>query len=213
MSKASPERKEDRRIQRTRNLLREALLQLIEEKGYDSITISDIADRANVARTTFYMHYQDKDDLLFRSMRDVYQTLFEQAMPSPQDFFDETCINADDFLHVQEYADFYRVMLSDRGSMAFFVRVLDFLAEEFCKSLFTSVLPEDHKTPVPLELQAYMLSGSLVAIIKWWLDSGMQQSPEEIASLMQQMVMKGLNWSLNIDESMVAAVQQMERNS
>src|SRR5690242_13310 len=62
----------DRRIQRTRQLLLDSLIQLILEKGYESITVQDIIDRANVGRSTFYSHFQDKEDLLlsgFESMR------------------------------------------------------------------------------------------------------------------------------------------------
>ena len=55
--------KTDRRVQRTRELLQKALIQLINEHGYDAITIQDIADRANVGRTTFYKHYGSKDEL------------------------------------------------------------------------------------------------------------------------------------------------------
>jgi AcrR family transcriptional regulator len=55
--------KQDRRSQRTRHLLSEALVSLIREKGYDTITVSDLIDRANIGRSTFYSHYRDKDDL------------------------------------------------------------------------------------------------------------------------------------------------------
>lgn len=55
--------KTDRRVQRTRELLQKSLIDLIGERGYDAITIQDIVDRANVARTTFYVHYGSKDDL------------------------------------------------------------------------------------------------------------------------------------------------------
>src|SRR5687767_2937303 len=54
----------DRRIQRTCQALRAALLELIKEKGYDSISIEEITERANVGRATFYLHYKDKEDLL-----------------------------------------------------------------------------------------------------------------------------------------------------
>src|SRR5688572_15483761 len=73
------ERKVDRRIQRTRTLLRDALMRLIIRRGYDEITIQDITDEANVARTTFYLHFSDKDDLLFSTMRDVYEDLFARV--------------------------------------------------------------------------------------------------------------------------------------
>ena len=56
--------KEDRRVQRTRQLLSSALLKLIEERGYDSLTVNDITEQANVGRATFYLHYQDKEQLL-----------------------------------------------------------------------------------------------------------------------------------------------------
>src|SRR5215207_5486738 len=53
----------DRRVQRTRELLQKSLIELISARGYDAITIQDIADRANIGRTTFYLHYNSKDEL------------------------------------------------------------------------------------------------------------------------------------------------------
>ena len=61
-------KKVDRRIQRTRRLLQDALITLILEKGYDKITVQDIIDEANVGRSTFYAHYLDKDDLMASSL-------------------------------------------------------------------------------------------------------------------------------------------------
>lgn len=55
--------KSDRRVHRTREVLQKALIELISEHGYDTITIQDIVDRANVGRTTFYLHYTSKDEL------------------------------------------------------------------------------------------------------------------------------------------------------
>jgi AcrR family transcriptional regulator len=59
----------DRRIQRTRQLLRNALFALIIERGYESIAIQDITERANLGRATFYLHYQDKEELLKASVK------------------------------------------------------------------------------------------------------------------------------------------------
>src|SRR5258708_22417388 len=55
--------KTDKRVERTRKLLQTALIDLIGEGGYDAITIQEIVDRANIGRTTFYLHYNSKDDL------------------------------------------------------------------------------------------------------------------------------------------------------
>ncbi|MBC8171477.1 MAG: helix-turn-helix transcriptional regulator, partial [Anaerolineae bacterium] len=78
-------RKLDRRKQRTRQLLRDALMALIVAQGYDTITVQDIADAANVARTTFYLHFKDKDELLFEGMREMYETMFEEMQQNPAD--------------------------------------------------------------------------------------------------------------------------------
>src|SRR5437588_12521152 len=66
---------QDRRVQKTQKLLREALFSLIREKNYDSIVVKDILDRANVGRSTFYMHFRDKDDLLASSICDLLGTI------------------------------------------------------------------------------------------------------------------------------------------
>ena len=63
--------KTDRRIQRTRQSLRTALLELIKEKGYDAISIEEITERANVGRATFYLHYKDREDLLLEEFSEM----------------------------------------------------------------------------------------------------------------------------------------------
>ena len=68
--------KMDRRIQRTRELLQKALIGLIDERGYNAITIQDIVDRANIGRTTFYKHYDSKDDL-FMSCHEAIVSSFQ----------------------------------------------------------------------------------------------------------------------------------------
>jgi AcrR family transcriptional regulator len=68
----------DRRIQRTRDLLQRAAMELIAEKGYDAVKVSDITERANLGRTTFYLHYQNKADLLLSGHeRSFFKTAFE----------------------------------------------------------------------------------------------------------------------------------------
>ena len=68
--------KMDRRIQRTRELLQKALIELIDERGYDAVTIQDIVERANIGRTTFYKHYNGKDDL-FMSCHEAIVSSFQ----------------------------------------------------------------------------------------------------------------------------------------
>ena len=67
--------KTDRRVERTRESLQRALIELIGERDYGAITIQEIVDRANVGRTTFYLHYNSKDEL-FISCHDEYNALW-----------------------------------------------------------------------------------------------------------------------------------------
>src|SRR5438445_1345108 len=72
----------DRRIQKTQKLLRDALNSLIHEKAYDSIVVNEILDRANVGRSTFYMHFRDKDELLVSGMHDMLRSVRPALPPS-----------------------------------------------------------------------------------------------------------------------------------
>ena len=65
----------DRRVQRTRDVLHQALISLMIEKGYEVITVQDIIDRANVGRSTFYAHYVGKQDLLLSGLKNLSKHL------------------------------------------------------------------------------------------------------------------------------------------
>src|SRR5436189_198695 len=71
-------KKLDRRVQRTRQLLQDALLAMVIEKGYDATTVQDIIDRANVGRATFYAHFPDKQTLLTSRLEDLRVLLTER---------------------------------------------------------------------------------------------------------------------------------------
>ncbi len=196
-------RKVDRRIQRTRALLRTALMELIIEKGYDEITIQDITDQANVARTTFYLHFSDKDELLFGTMRDIYEELYQLAGETiPESFFtdNESDCAAEDFIHVQAYADFYKIMIGEKGSAAFLARVRQFLAESIMELSLKKIIPEGKDSRVPLDMMSYALAGAQIGVIKWWLDNGMKESPHKVAFMLEQLMKKGMVWGLNLED-------------
>src|SRR5215216_7416147 len=106
------EDKKDRRSQRTRHLLSAALVQLIREKDYNSITVSDIIERANVGRSTFYAHYRDKDDLFVGELDRVIEVL-SQRIPSQQEipFFPSLGL----FRHVGEEYELYKALVWTPG--------------------------------------------------------------------------------------------------
>src|SRR5512138_551908 len=102
----------DRRALRTRQALSQALIALIQEKRYEAITVKDICDRANVGRSTFYAHYQDKDDLLASNFRQVMQSLDSRVEWQEGRFsFRVTPL----FRHVQEHHYLYKALVWGGG--------------------------------------------------------------------------------------------------
>jgi AcrR family transcriptional regulator len=178
-------KKLDPRVVRTRQQLREALVALIEEKGFDALTVQDITDRAELNRATFYLHYHDKQDLLERSLRDAVDELMADLGTATgeqgQLISDESPrpIKAV-FEHVAQHAHFYRVMLSAEGVPAFSAGVRDYMAEVTLHWL-AALQPDPHQSRVPLEIVANSLSWSLLGVLIWWLEHDMPHSPDYMA--------------------------------
>lgn len=201
MSQVSAPRKLDRRIQRTRHLLREALMALIAEKGYETLTVQDVTDRANIARTTFYLHYKDIDDLLFSSMAEMYEELFTMWLkdsPTLLTSAGTAYSEVKDFEHVARYAPFYRVMLSERGSMRFLVRVQNFIAQTMEVALRRFV-PEGHTPAIPLDLMAAMLAGIEISVMMWWVQNDMPHDAEAMAKFCDRFGGPGILKALGVE--------------
>lgn len=193
-------RKTDRRIERTRHHLRDALIALVIERGYDAITIQDITDRANVARTTFYLHYRDKDELLLTSMLEIYQDLLARVPPiiKPGDIEAGTTDPAD-FDHVAQYADFYRAMLGEHGSALFINRVLAFLTGTMHSHVIAPLLAtSDQPGHIPPDMIAAAMAGMEIGIIQWWLSNDMPHDPAAMARMTHQLSTFGLAWALRL---------------
>lgn len=92
----------------TQRLLGEILLKLITEKGYDKITVKDITDKANIDRTTFYLHFKDKDDLFLKSQQQIIDELIEYGQKIDQPYPRATLV----FEHMAQHSEAYRVLLN-----------------------------------------------------------------------------------------------------
>jgi AcrR family transcriptional regulator len=178
--------KPDRRVLRTRALLRAALMQLVSEKGYDAVTIQDITDRANLGRTTFYLHYQTKDDLLLDhhadftgSLDSTLQTRDELLSPTASPFqirFLQAL--AEDKTH---YLSIIRSKDSELILNGVRLQLFQTLVESL-RAAFPNVEPR-----MPLDtLVQYIVAGQL-GLMNWWVTSRTIYSAEQIATQMQQM--------------------------
>jgi AcrR family transcriptional regulator len=175
--------KVDRRVQRTRQLLRDALIALILEKGYDEVLIQDITDRANLSRATFYLHFRDKEDLLMYGLRSVFDGLAEQLGPLSKD--DLTWNGAPPsqiaFEHAGENRDLYRVMLKARSAGIISEHLREYLANRIRQHV-EDVLPPE-KLIVPMEVLCQHMAASLFGLIVWWLEQDTPYTAEQMAQM------------------------------
>lgn len=190
----------DPRVIRTRQLLRDALIELIPEKGFDALTVQDITDRATLNRATFYLHYREKIDLLM----DVFDELTGEFIPLPK--VDITALSTIDafpalvpiFDHVAEYADFYRSILGKEGVSAFAVRVQGHI-EEVGLKWFSDLKLKNGKIAVSPEIAIHFLGSAYMGAIAWWLDNDMPQSSEHMAEQLTHLTIYGLRRSMEFE--------------
>jgi len=177
--------KPDRRSQRTRHLLSAALVELIREKEYNTITVSDIIDRANVGRSTFYTHFRDKDDLFVGELDRVIE-LLSQRIPNQAEmpFFPSLGL----FRHVGEEYQLYKSLLWGPG--------IDLLIKHMQKSLSKRIeqglLESGKEFNVPIPILANFIAGSFLTLLQWWLENKMVYSPEEMDKTFKELIMAGL---------------------
>ncbi len=176
--------KEDRRVTRTKKLLRNALVELILEKGYGAITVQDILDRADVGRSTFYAHFNSKDDLLVGDAP-YFNVFFEdieeegtdvELIPSFLDMFE----------HVAENRQLFRALVGGDGVHL----VQDAVQKHLCTTFearFNWFIEHGQPTPYPAPVLAHYLTGGLMSLVIWWLGEGMPYSPAILNDMFMEM--------------------------
>ena len=186
--------KTDRRILRTRRALKEAMIDLIKEKHYDSITVQNIIDRANVGRSTFYSHFRDKEDL-FRGDWEHFLTFFVQSFRW-DNISDGQFVPMEGFLeHVKEFHSFYRGLVRSGKIQNVFEYGKRFLAKSIENEL-SKTKSEIADPLVPPPLLANYISEEFFSILKWWLDQNMPYSPHRMDQIFHTLVMPGIRLSL-----------------
>jgi AcrR family transcriptional regulator len=202
MSKNDPKSKTDPRVIRTRALLHKAIIELITERGYDPITIQDITDRATLNRATFYLHYRDKNDLLFN----VFDELIEEILPAPSGVFDPEhpeSVTPDTeriFDHIAEYAGFYHALLGESGApfvVARFREYIEGLGMSWLQFLQREQ-PDKENVSAPFEIAANFIGSAYLGVIIWWLDNGMPYSSKYMADQLKRLTAQGVQRPLGL---------------
>ncbi|KRF18608.1 TetR/AcrR family transcriptional regulator [Paenibacillus sp. Soil787] len=187
-------KKEDRRVQRTRNMLYEAFIDLIIEKGYEAITIQDIIDRANVGRSTFYSHFYDKEQLLLGSLDRLRQLLKQQSFlrSSPSDSSDyQFGFSLAMLQHVQSHRHLYRAVAGKQSGVLVLYHIKRILTE-LAREEITALLPSS-TTDIPQDVAIEFIVNTLWSILTWWMEHNMPHSAAEMDQMFHTLTFSGIS--------------------
>ncbi|HEY0736733.1 MAG TPA: TetR/AcrR family transcriptional regulator [Herpetosiphonaceae bacterium] len=175
---------QDRRVKRTQRLLAQALIELTLERGYETVTIRDITERADIGYATFFRHYTDKDALLHEVLEVVLDELLLLIQPFKADS-DPASVGTLLFRYVQEHSEVCRVLLSSRGSAA--------LVQKMIAAGTRNVLQQHtpaEQSPIPIEIAAHHIVASSIALIQWWLEHNLAYPPEQMGAIYRDLIVR-----------------------
>ena len=180
----------DARVRRTRDALGDALVALMQEKPFDTITVQDVLDRAKVGRSTFYTHYSDKDDLLMSDAEEFFEAM-SMMLSVRGDQSDRVFPVREFFSHITEAKQFVEALVSsgkfhDNMELAhgLFARGIERRLSELPRGRGISAAERP--------AIAFAHAGALLSLLTWWIERGMRQPPEEMDQLFHKMVWKGV---------------------
>jgi AcrR family transcriptional regulator len=175
----------DRRTEKTRTAIFSAFYDLLSRKSYAKITVQEIIDEANIGRSTFYSHFETKDELLKTMCTDLFSHVFSAKLPAG--ILHNSSSAEEDILKVVSHILFH---LSENGknirgilsceSAELFLRYFKAYLNQLVIALmerWESVRP----LPVPKDFLIHHISGSFIEMVQWWLKNDLRHSPDEMA--------------------------------
>lgn len=185
----------DRRVTRTRGMLHQALFSLIMERGYDVISITDICERADVGRTTFYAHYSSKDELKRTGLDHLRKTLRarHEAALADEDDGGRTILDFSlpMFEHARDHLDLYRALIGSKGGAIALDTIREIIADLVRREIADDREPGDDA--MPREFTVQYVVGAFMAVLGWWLDEGAKLPVASVAASFRRLATDGLN--------------------
>jgi AcrR family transcriptional regulator len=208
-AKNAKRRMPDLRIRRTRGRLSDALVELMRDKPIHQITVQEVLEHAGVGRSTFYLHYRDKDDLLLDLMENGME-MWSNALSKTKEKSHRLVPVEEFFSHAGSAMQFYRALIDSGCVHAFFDLAQGCFARGITRRL-REIGPPNSVMPNPatpnlrpknavstsqagreLDARSHALAGNLLSLLKWWLDHGAKESPRAMDELFHQIAWKGL---------------------
>jgi AcrR family transcriptional regulator len=184
--------KQDRRSQRTHRLVNSAMLELLFEKHYDTITVQDILDRAGIGRSTFYTHYFDKEDVL-TSIVEQMLGMFDQKV-SQGNVGQGIIPGLELFQHVQQNYQYFQALLRGHTGEVLW-ETSQIVLSRTIEQMLTNASVEKPSPSLPLAVVSQYLAGSFLSFLKWWLRAEMPYTPEQMERIFQQLALPGV-WAV-----------------
>jgi AcrR family transcriptional regulator len=177
----------DRRVQRTRRALREALVALMLEKGWDSMSVQDICDRADVGRSTFYTHFADKEELLvggFHDLREMIRAGLARTAASDAPLgFARGMID-----HAHENQRLFKALVGKRSGLLVLRRFRDLVVTLVREDLARLREPAAPTT----EATVHFVAGAFLELLTWWLDARSSLEPSDVERLFLRMASQAI---------------------
>jgi AcrR family transcriptional regulator len=185
----------DRRVQKTKKALTEALISLILEKGYSKVTIQEIIDKANVGRSTFYTHYESKEQLLLDGHNNLNAKIFSDELENDTQ---ESEISFENLInHIAENYQLAKAILGkNSGNMMsiFFKNNISLKIKKRYISQFSREKTEQKR----LTFLSDATAAAVVSLIISWIEDEMIFSAEEMSSYCQKLVLAVFKNSTNV---------------
>lgn len=201
--------KVDRRNIKTRQSIKNALLELIKEKNINEISVTDLTTKADINRGTFYLHYTDKYDLINQMENEIIQSIemkFDTIIKNELlDFAVSSTIptfSIEIFRYFKEHAQFMKCILSPNGDPLFHYKFKKVLENKFLHEFWSDLIDEDTML-VPKEYFFSYVVSAHIGLVRHWLETGTKESPEEMGTILLNLFLIGPFNTLNIKEKQI----------
>jgi AcrR family transcriptional regulator len=192
---------DDRRVRRTRRALRSALVDLALERGFAALTVEEVAERADVARATFYAHYRDKDELLVDVVRDLAADR-ERLLPAVEQAETEGFTGLPVryvFEHAERERAVYRVVLRGEGDGRALREFVELTSRRVERLFRDRAERSGVVARIPLDVVARAWTGELVGVLSWWVEEDTGYGIDEITAHLRDLSAHGRMWATGLD--------------
>lgn len=185
-STPQPRRADDLRVRRTRDRLGTALITLMQEKPIDEISVQEVLDRARVGRSTFYVHFRDTDDLLMTQL-EHFLDMMSTSLSRQQEQSERVAPVAEMFAHIGGQQKMWRALAGAGRLPDFFDLFQGYFARGIEQRLH-ELKRNSHLSKTEMTARSHALAGSLLSLLRWWIDRGAKQSAKSMDVMFHRMV-------------------------